>query len=188
MAQDDDDLRINTLHALSKYSPGLVLEEHGHCEVPAGCGGVVLRWRDPAAGTPAVLSVACQGRIRAWLDDVEVHTGYLTLRPGRHVLVLELHELDTVPSPVAVVLRERDDEPALYVSSPDLLFEGELAWQTRPLDAPDAPFVPMRSADDLPTDEEDWRFRDLGELGARPLRVEAESALVRFVFEYQETP
>jgi sulfatase modifying factor 1 len=27
-----------------------VLEAHSHCEVPAGCGGVVLQWRNPSAG------------------------------------------------------------------------------------------------------------------------------------------
>lgn len=48
----DRELKLNSISRFSKQSPRLVLEEHGHCEVPAGCGGVVLRWRgadDPIA-------------------------------------------------------------------------------------------------------------------------------------------
>mgnify|MGYP001258158642 CR=1 FL=1 len=41
------DLKLNSLSRFSKSSPRLVLEEYSHCEVPAGCGGVVLRWRKP---------------------------------------------------------------------------------------------------------------------------------------------
>jgi len=41
----DRDLKLNSLSRFSKQSPRLVLEEYSHCEVPAGCGGVVLRWR-----------------------------------------------------------------------------------------------------------------------------------------------
>jgi hypothetical protein len=37
------DLRLNSLSRYTKRSPEYVLEEHSHCEVPAGCGGVVLR-------------------------------------------------------------------------------------------------------------------------------------------------
>lgn len=190
VAQDDDDLKINTLYALSKYSPGLVLEEHGHCEVPAGCGGVVLRWRDPAAGTPAVLSVACKGNVRAWLDDVEIPTGYLALRPGRRVLTLELRELSEVPSPVLVALRAQQGEAVFYASSAEARSAVGAAWQSRPLDAPEAPFVPMSSADDLlpAPRQQDWRFRRLTDLGARALRADGAAILVRFVFDHREQP
>lgn len=41
------DLKLNSLSRFSKSSPRLILEEYSHCEVPAGCGGVVLRWRKP---------------------------------------------------------------------------------------------------------------------------------------------
>ena len=41
------DLKLNSLGRYGKSNSRLVLEEHGHCEVPAGCGGVVLRWRNP---------------------------------------------------------------------------------------------------------------------------------------------
>ena len=46
---DRDDLRLNELQRYRKTSSRLALEVHSHCEVPAGCGGVVLRWRRPGA-------------------------------------------------------------------------------------------------------------------------------------------
>lgn len=51
-----DDLNLNSISRFSKHSPHLHLEEHGHCEVPAGCGGVVLRWYNPAKGVPVLLN------------------------------------------------------------------------------------------------------------------------------------
>jgi hypothetical protein len=46
---DSDDLRLNELQRYRKTSGRLALKVHSHCEVPAGCGGVVLRWRRPGA-------------------------------------------------------------------------------------------------------------------------------------------
>ena len=40
----DEGPKLNGPDRYRKRSPRLVLEEHSHCEVPAGCGGVVLRW------------------------------------------------------------------------------------------------------------------------------------------------
>lgn len=40
----DEGPKLNGPDRYRKGSPRLVLEEHSHCEVPAGCGGVVLRW------------------------------------------------------------------------------------------------------------------------------------------------
>ena len=41
-----DEQQLNSLSRFRKQPGRLVLEEHGHCEVPAG-GGVVLRRRNP---------------------------------------------------------------------------------------------------------------------------------------------
>jgi len=82
---DDDDLKINTLHRFAKHSPRLVLHEYGHCEVPAGCGGVVLRWIDPTLGKPATVRVS-NGDV--WLDGVELPTSRTQLVPGPHLLAI----------------------------------------------------------------------------------------------------
>src|SRR5574339_211352 len=68
---DDEALRLNTLHRFRKHSPRLLLQEYSHCEVPAGCGGVVLRWIDREGGLPVVVRVAALGPVRAWLDGTE---------------------------------------------------------------------------------------------------------------------
>lgn len=43
---------LNSIDRFRKRPQRFVLEEHGHCEIPAGCGGVVLRWRNPQAAVP----------------------------------------------------------------------------------------------------------------------------------------
>lgn len=35
------ELKLNSLGRYGKGGSRLVLEEHGHCEVPVGCGGAV---------------------------------------------------------------------------------------------------------------------------------------------------
>ncbi|MGC4113968.1 MAG: hypothetical protein QM765_04780 [Myxococcales bacterium] len=90
MASDEEDLRLNTLHRFQKHSPRLTLQVHSHCEVPAGCGGVVLRWVDPDAGFGAVLQVQPRDGARAWLDGTEVTTSHLNLDYGEHVLALRV--------------------------------------------------------------------------------------------------
>lgn len=86
----DDELRLNSLDRFRKRSPKLVLEEHSHCEVPAGCGGVVLRWRDSGA-IPFRMWLATPGReAQAWIDGEVSQSAVPTLVPGVHVLALQV--------------------------------------------------------------------------------------------------
>lgn len=85
----DDDLRLNTLHRFAKHSARLVLHEYSHCEVPAGCGGVVLRWVDPAKGAPATIrmfSTGTQGS--CWLDGEPLASSLALLRAGPRLLAV----------------------------------------------------------------------------------------------------
>ena len=59
-----------------------MLEEYSHCEVPAGCGGVVLRWRDPEAGIPLRVSIASFGEAALFVDGEAVSGSDLALRPA----------------------------------------------------------------------------------------------------------
>jgi hypothetical protein len=105
VASDDEEaLRLNTLHRFSKHSPRLLLQEYSHCEVPAGCGGVVLRWIEREGGLPAILRMAALGPIRCWLDDRELISSTLELHAGEHVLALEVTELPRSNTPIAVRL------------------------------------------------------------------------------------
>ncbi len=102
MATDEDDLRINTLHRFRKHSPRLTLQVHDHCEVPAGCGGVVLRWVDPSAGFGAVVQVMPKEGVTAWLDGARVEVSRVTLAYGPHVLALSV-----VPMPISASRKRR---------------------------------------------------------------------------------
>jgi hypothetical protein len=84
-----DDLRLNSLDRFTKKSPRFILEEHSHCEVPAGCGGVVLRWINPAAGLPVLIDFFHPAEARVAIDGTPVTTAHLLLAPGRHVLSIE---------------------------------------------------------------------------------------------------
>lgn len=80
------DLKLNSLSRYSKESPLLILEEHGHCEVPAGCGGVVLQWRDPQAGVPLVMRLYAGGECTVLLDGTPPPTAQASVPFGDHAL------------------------------------------------------------------------------------------------------
>jgi hypothetical protein len=87
-----DEQQLNSLNLFRKRSDRLVLEEHSHCEIPAGCGGVVLRWRNPLAALPLSIHLYTRARGTCWIDGTEVQLGRLDLAPGRHVLTVAIEE------------------------------------------------------------------------------------------------
>ncbi|MBC6460198.1 hypothetical protein [Actinomadura sp. HBU206391] len=91
---DGRELKLNSLSRYSKTSPLYVLEEHGHCEVPAGCGGVVLRWRNPRDGVPLTLWLYSAGEYRAFLDGPPPESARPLVSFGEHVLAFEIGEID----------------------------------------------------------------------------------------------
>lgn len=92
---DEDDLLLNSLSRFAKKSPRLTLEEHGHCEVPAGCGGVVLRWFDARSSVPVILSFWAAGEAETFLDGEPVTSARPILRFGNHVLAIHLTGIAT---------------------------------------------------------------------------------------------
>lgn len=89
----EDDLRINTLHRFAKHSPRLTLQEYSHCEVPAGCGGVVLRWINPQLGPRANITIGLAGTAETWLDGERLATDNTPFPAGCHVLAFHLTKL-----------------------------------------------------------------------------------------------
>jgi hypothetical protein len=85
---------LNSLSRFRKQPGRLVLEEYSHCEVPAGCGGVVLRWRNPLTAVPILLYLYTPVPAACFLDQAEVRTGRADLSPGRHVVGLALENAD----------------------------------------------------------------------------------------------
>jgi hypothetical protein len=88
------DKKLNSLDRFRKQSPRLVLEEHSHCELPAGCGGVVLRWRNPLAVLPVLVNFYAPTKATLYLDGREVTQIGNDLAPGSHVVGIELPEAD----------------------------------------------------------------------------------------------
>ncbi len=85
---------VNSVERFRKQPGRLVLEEHGHCEVPAGCGGVVLRWRNPHPPLPVTIHLYTPVPAKFLLDGSEPPTGRVDLAPGRHVVVVALDDVD----------------------------------------------------------------------------------------------
>jgi hypothetical protein len=81
---------LNSLSRFRKQPERLVLEEHSHCEVPAGCGGVVLRWRNPLAAVPLTFHLFTPVAAACFLDGAQVRVGRVELAPGRHTVAFAL--------------------------------------------------------------------------------------------------
>lgn len=181
MGQDDDDLRLNTLHRFAKRSSRLVLEEHSHCEVPAGCGGVVLRWVNPDAGTPLLLHTF-GGEIEAAIDGVPVNGARAQAAGGARLLAVRLRVDRPTPFLFVATLdapdENSDNQSALFASVDDgswlatTVAPAGSEWMTEPFD--DAGWRPLgRSAlgADAPPEEMRWRFDRIVTLGAIPLEL-----------------
>ena len=90
---DQDDLRLNTLDRYRKTSRQLALEVHSHCEVPAGCGGVVLRWRNPNSGLLFILHFFVSGKATILLDGKALTSARPLISFGEHVLSLAVTDI-----------------------------------------------------------------------------------------------
>jgi len=86
--------KLNSLDRFRKQPGRLVLEAHGHCEIPAGCGGVVLRWRNPQSAVHVVVHVytPIAGEVR--FDGQPLEWSRIDLAPGRHLLTVAVQELE----------------------------------------------------------------------------------------------
>jgi hypothetical protein len=91
-----DEQALNSLGQFRKQSGRLVLEAHSHCEVPAGCGGVVLRWRNPRAARPVTLHVYTPAPASLWLDGARLETARPDLAPGKHVVAFALEDVNLI--------------------------------------------------------------------------------------------
>jgi hypothetical protein len=129
--------KLNSLDRFRKRSPRLLLEEHSGCEVPAGCGGVVMRWRNPLEARPIRVLLYTPAMSVVWIDGASLSVGRLDLRPGRHVLAVEISEVARAAGLLMAVLRHDPAERA-------------------PKDTP--PFVVEPPLNILSADDGSWRF------------------------------
>ncbi len=87
------DLNLNSLGRYAKQSSRLVLEQHSHCEVPAGCGGVVLRWRSDISEVPVLVHLFCSGKSKLSIDGVAPASSEAMVTFGDHVLSVVLEDV-----------------------------------------------------------------------------------------------
>lgn len=88
------ELKLNSLSRYTKQSPKYVLEEHSHCEVPAGCGGVVLRWSNPQRSIPIALWHEVIGEFEFFVDGVRPASGRPMFEYGEHVFGFRISGID----------------------------------------------------------------------------------------------
>ncbi|MBL8923321.1 MAG: hypothetical protein JNJ54_31000 [Myxococcaceae bacterium] len=197
---DDDAFRLNSLNRFQKRS-NLVLEAHSHCEVPAGCGGVVFQWRNPALGVTVRVHVRSSSRVaEAFIDGVPVSGLGVRLQPGGHLLALALVPAQEEPAtaPWVMVHLERR-EPGAPTYPVQRLAGGETrddgswratttppptGWTERGFD--DATWAPLRRSSTAGRDLEHWARRSFDEdrrLGSEPLAIPGVPAWLRKRFE-----
>lgn len=175
-----DELELNRLRGADK----LVLEEHSHCEVPAGCGGAVLRWA--RATSPCAVLASVFGEARVAIDGARLDTRRLEIAPGIHVLTLEAHvsrpllvtlSLPTRRSP-ATTLTTRADGSWRFTR-----VEPPASWTTLAFDASEWPAL-VAVPTPTPTERVDvWRIEMQVKGGAVALGATAGGRLwVRRVF------
>jgi hypothetical protein len=168
---------LNSLDRYVKASPRFVLEEHSHCEVPAGCGGVVLRWRDRFRSIPVEIALAVTGaRVTDLrIDGDRANSTRSLLSPGRHVLTLETDQPTGDGLRVFIwVTADGVADPLLWTVGP----AGAWRWTSVEPQAA-APAHPdhevsgwsVAAAGDPPRDD-NYSIRRLTTLGARPLLID----------------
>jgi hypothetical protein len=113
----DRELKVNSLSRYSKDSPLLILEEHGHCEVPAGCGGVVLRWRDPRAGIPLIMRLYAAGECTVFLDGQPPPSARSIVPFGEHVFGFAVSRVD--PAYTVLMFAAANEPPTAGASRVD---------------------------------------------------------------------
>lgn len=154
------DKELNSLDRFRKQSPRLVLEQHSHCEVPAGCGGVVLRWRNPFAALPLLVHLYSPGKAELFADGRAVENTGLDLEPGPHVFAFSVEGVDRAGG-LFMFAAVHNPQRAHKQMPPGVT---EAAWKL--ISAPDGTF--RATADDL-AESSDWRGLDYDDSAWTPL-------------------
>ncbi|GIG88953.1 hypothetical protein [Plantactinospora endophytica] len=189
----DRELKLNSVSRYAKESPLFILEEHGHCEVPAGCGGVVLRWRDPLAGVPLRVQLYAAGECRFLLDGVEPPSARPVVPYGEHVLAFTVADVDPAFIALMFAAVHRPGHDPHVDSTPEQAVEISIlstvdgGWRWSPVEPADdrwtrpgfddgdwAPMEPRtahRPPEGTGWDQAGYQVGRLGELGAVGLGV-----------------
>ncbi|MFX1254029.1 MAG: hypothetical protein ACFFCZ_20620 [Promethearchaeota archaeon] len=185
----DDEFRLNELSRYTKSSPRLVLKEYSHCEVPAGCGGVVLRWMKPPNTVSFEIWLHTTGEYEFFIDGKNPQSACPLLEKGKHVLALQtsisqsnyglLMFAGSYTEEIGTGIFYQGDRRTYVLSLPDTSWKYSLIGQTDQswLDSGfnDASWKAM-IAKKLPLldehDSKQYKIRRLEEFGAKSLGIE----------------
>ena len=188
------DLNINSIDRFRKNSERLILEQHGSCEVPAGCGGVVLRWHNPFEGRPVAFTGALAGRMDLFVNGQAIATRAI-LPFGENVIALRLTELDSrypflfasrLDIPQSAQSEQSDED--LILTEGCSQTDGEWLYSVEPdgddvwieLEFDDSEWTPLLELNEDYPEENRWRFESVEHRGGRPLKLpQAESICIR---------
>jgi hypothetical protein len=171
---------VNSVDRYVKSSPRFVLEEHSHCEVPAGCGGVVLRWRDRFTSIPVEFVGAVLGA-DDWglrIDNLEPTSTRPLLPPGRHVVMLQARGVNDGGFAFLLWATSPDvgDDPLLWTPGPRGAWRATgsepdpAAWTDPDFDV--SRWAECRPGDIADTEQVPYSVRRTRSLGAEPLTVD----------------
>src|SRR5262245_24677838 len=129
-----DEQQLNSVERFRKQPGRLILEEHSHCEVPAGCGGVVLRWRNPFTAVPLTADFYSPTRATFLVDGTAPPTARIDLAPGRHVFSFSLENADLSAGLVLFAAshepKQPSDRESGVIEQPlKVLSEGDGTWK-----------------------------------------------------------
>ena len=180
-----DELEINTLHRFVKHSPGLMLEQHSSCEVPAGCAGVVIRWLNPTQEAYLHFTFYAPGESQLYLDGQPIRSSLFSVPVGPHVLALHLQDSASF---LLAVQRHPEPHQQLLLNS-----QGDGSWwATREEPSADWNQLDFDAGNwralkeyGLPLyAQNNWQRQSAAKLGARPIgRAGAGPLWVRKAFE-----
>lgn len=74
------------LNRFRKLGGAALREEYSHCEVPAGCGGVVMRWVLPGGNLAVSFRTHQAGKAAIFIDGEPHKRAEVELSPGSHVI------------------------------------------------------------------------------------------------------
>ncbi len=165
----DDELELNRFR---KTGHGVVLEEHSHCEVPAGFGGVVLRWVRPDSPCAVEVRLFAPRTTGLWVDGVVPERMRVTLAPGPHVLALEVPwEGDPLVMAILALRHRKVAQPSLATGDGSwrCSWRGPADWRGLAFD--DGGWAPMVESTASPPEDptSHWRYEYFGRDGARPV-------------------
>jgi hypothetical protein len=197
----DRDLKLNSLPRFSKKSSQFILEEHSHCEVPAGCGGVVLRWRNPNQGIPLQTWVYTTAKCEMFLDGVMLSSARPIIPWGQHVWGFTISETNPEYAVLMFAASYGDKEmhikstgpsvdPISFLSKPDGSWKYSMSepansdWMSPDYD--DSQWLPMVPKEINPaslekTSKDGYRIKKLQGFGAESLGIAELGASSGFV-------